>query len=111
MGWTPTFNHAASGPLLGADFLALGVEQLIGDLAQTLEDVGVEDVSYQAIAVADELVEVLFWGFVRTSAAFPSVYRLSLVGNVRHQSGIVHKEADIQPTLSQCRKLHCPSYR
>ena len=59
-GVDTNINHAASGALLGADFLALGVEQLIGDLAQTLENIVVEDVSYQAIAVADELVEVFF---------------------------------------------------
>ena len=53
-------NHAAGGALLGANFLALGVEELIGDLAQAVEDVSVEDVFYQAIAVADELVEVCF---------------------------------------------------
>ena len=52
--------HAAGRALLGADFLALSVEELVGNLAQTLEDVGVENVSDQAVAVADELVKVLF---------------------------------------------------
>ena len=39
-------NHATGGTLLVALFLALGVEELVGDLAQAVEDVGVEDVSY-----------------------------------------------------------------
>ena len=61
--------------------------------ANPLENIGGENASYQAIAVANELVEGLFgilYGHRRRSC------QLQLVGNVRYQSGIVHKEADLQ---------------
>ena len=67
-------NHAAGGALLFTLFLALGVEELVGDLAQATEHIVVEDVFYQAVAVADELVEVFFGTLLRHLGGFPFIF-------------------------------------
>ena len=50
-------DHAAGGALFVVLLLALGVEELVGGLAQAGEDVRVEEVCDEAEAICDQLVE------------------------------------------------------
>ena len=59
VGVDADIDHAAGGALLGIFLCALGVEELVGGLAQAGEDIRAEDVCDEVEAVCDQLVKYL----------------------------------------------------